>query len=77
VLAAQRRECPRQPALARLVPARGLQAEEHAVALRGAESAFAASTCASPLGRIRPSAVSRSTFATLRADQTLRGRRGV
>ncbi len=40
-------------------------------------SAFAASTSAMPSGRIRPSAVSRSTFAMLMRDHLLRGRRRV
>ena len=40
-------------------------------------SALAASTAARPAGRIRPSAVSRSTVATFLSDHTLFGRRGV
>jgi amino acid transporter len=39
--------------------------------------AFAAATAASPAGRIRPSAVNRSTVATFFRDHTLVGRRGV
>jgi hypothetical protein len=50
-----------------------LRCDSYAAAQR--PSALAAATCASPVGCIRPEAISASTFATFTFDHELLGRR--